>query len=162
MQLYLARHGDALSKNENPDRPLSENGRLTVQKVASFLARSRFNVSQVVHSHKLRAQETALILSKGLGAGSIVQESSVPIGPNDEIWPLYNMLQYNHGEGSINDQMYVGHLPYLDRLLSSLVCGNEELSVVSFEPGMVVALEREMGSCNWVVQWALMPRLLGQ
>ena len=161
MKLYLARHGEALSKYDNPDRPLSENGRLTVHKIASFLARSRFNVSRVVHSHKLRAQETALILSKGLGAGRVVQESSVPIGPNDEIGPLYNLLEHDHGRDLIEDQMYVSHQPYLGRLLSSLVCGDKDLSVVSFDPGMVVALEQTITGRKWSIQWALMPHLLG-
>ncbi len=60
MPIYLVRHGLAVSKLQNQDPPLSDKGRFTVEKVASFLSRSRFNVSGVLHSEKLRSKETAI------------------------------------------------------------------------------------------------------
>lgn len=37
MRLYLVQHGEALRKEENPERPLSDRGQETVRRVAAFL-----------------------------------------------------------------------------------------------------------------------------
>jgi len=64
----LVQHGEAVSEEVDPRRPLSERGRAEVERVASFLARAGFRVSRIVHSTKLRARETAEILARHLGA----------------------------------------------------------------------------------------------
>ena len=162
MPFYLVRHGLAVSKLQNQDRPLSDKGRFTMEKVASFLSRSRFKVSGVLHSEKLRSKETAIILSKVLGAGRVVQESPVPIGPNDPIEPLVEMFQNSLKGRPVEDQVFVSHLPFLDLLLSHLVCGEKDFSIMSFEPGMAVALEPSPKIDRWTIKWALRPSLLGE
>jgi phosphohistidine phosphatase len=161
MHLYLVQHGTAVPKDENPDRPLSESGRIAVSKVASFLARSQFNVSGVVHSDKVRAMQTALLLSETLGAGRIVQECLYPIGPNDPIELLYDAIEDGTSEQIAGDKMIVGHLPFMSKLLSRLVCGDELETIVHFKPGTVVALERGENGDGWRVMWVLRPELLG-
>lgn len=159
MHLYLSQHGDAVPKSENPDRPLSDKGRKDVGRMASFLARARLPLAGVVHSGKLRAQQSALILSEGLGAGRVVQDCAYPISPNDPIEPLYDALMANK---DIEDNvLIVGHLPYLDRLLSRLVAGDEGAQCVRFEPGCVIALSREDQAPTWQIEWVMQPRLLG-
>ncbi len=55
--------------------------------------------------------------------------------------------------------MLVGHLPYLSRLLSSLLLVDEDRPLVEFYMGGVVCLERgEKGTYRLV--WALVPELL--
>ncbi len=161
MHLYLVQHGTAVPKDEDPARPLSASGREAVQKVASFLARSQFNISGVVHSGKVRAMQTALLLSETLGPGRIVQECLYPIGPNDPIDLLYSAIEDGPGEQITGDRMIVGHLPYLSKLLSRLVCGDEYESTVHFKPGTVVALERGENGDGWSIMWVLRPELLG-
>jgi len=161
MHLYLVQHGTALPKDENPERPLSESGRASVQKVASFLARSQLSISGIVHSGKVRAMQTALLLSETMGHGRIVEECLYPINPNDPIGLLYDAIEGGPSEQMSSDRMVVGHLPYLSKLLSRLVCGDEDESIVHFKPGTVVALERGENGDGWSIMWVLRPSLLG-
>jgi phosphohistidine phosphatase len=63
-----------MPKDEDPKRPLSDSGREDVKRVASFLARSGVSAGRVLHSGKLRALETALLLADVLGPGKVVEE----------------------------------------------------------------------------------------
>ncbi|HBT41126.1 MAG TPA: phosphohistidine phosphatase SixA, partial [Rhodospirillaceae bacterium] len=67
MRLYLVRHGLALTKDENPDRPLSAQGQKDVKRMASFLGRAGVRMPRVIHSEILRAQQTAMHLSAVIG-----------------------------------------------------------------------------------------------
>ena len=60
MRLYLVQHGEAKSKTEDPQRPLTERGREDVARVAAFAASAGLQVGQIRHSGKRRAEETAL------------------------------------------------------------------------------------------------------
>jgi phosphohistidine phosphatase SixA len=66
MELYLVQHGEAKSKAEDPQRPLTKRGREEVQRVAAFAAKAGLEISQVRHSGKRRAEETASILAEHL------------------------------------------------------------------------------------------------
>ena len=159
MHLYLVQHGDAVSKETDSKRPLSEKGRKGVGQLASFLARSRLQIAPVFHSGKLRAQQTALLYADVLGAGRLVQDSAYPIGPNDPISLLSNALTTDFASDA--SVMFVGHLPYMDRLVSHLMTGDEAARSIQFEPGCVIALERNEELSSWTLQWIMRPSLLG-
>ena len=57
------------------------------------------------------------------------------------------------------DTMFVGHLPFMGKLVAHLIAGNEDIGVVSFTPGTVVFLERD-GNDIWSVAWMVRPELL--
>ena len=60
-----------------------------------------------------------------------------------------------------DDTMVVGHLPFMGKLASRLVTGDEAASVVMFTPGTVVCLERgEQGS--WSIAWMIRPELVAR
>lgn len=159
MHIYLVQHGDALSKTEDEDRPLSEKGRKNVSKLASFMAHSQLPITSVLHSGKLRAQQTALIYSDTLGLDHLATECPHPVASNDPIGPLVDAIQT---PSQMSDHvMLIGHLPHLGKLVSSLVTGNEDANCVQFEPGGVVALERNEASRDWTIQWVLRPSLVG-
>ena len=63
MRLYLVQHGEALSKDVDPERALSDAGRADAERLARFLAPRRLTLSRVLQSGKLRAQQTAEILA---------------------------------------------------------------------------------------------------
>jgi len=42
MEIYLVQHGEAKSESEDPERPLTENGRRAVESVARYIASSLF------------------------------------------------------------------------------------------------------------------------
>ncbi len=155
MALYLAQHGEALSKADNPERPLSDKGRDDAERMASFLARSGVRVDRVYHSGKARARDTAMLLSQTLGPGGVVEEISPGLAPNDATDNLHTLA-----ERWDDDVMVVGHLPFMGRMVSHLVGGSPDSETVSFEPGTVVSLEKNEDGA-WAINWMVRPSLLG-
>jgi phosphohistidine phosphatase len=155
MKVYLVQHGDALPKEVDPERPLSEKGRADVERIASFLGRSGLRVSRILHSGKQRAEQTAELLAAAVGSGDGVDQVSGinPLDPTDH-------LAQGVGEWT-DDTMVVGHLPFMGKLASRLVAGDEAASVVMFTPGTVICLERgEQGS--WSIAWMIRPELVAR
>ena len=154
MRLYLVQHGAAASKDVDPERPLTEEGRQTVEEAAGFLAFRSIRPGRIEHSGKLRALETAEILAAYLEPSDGTHEVE-GIAPMDDIAPTTERLA-----ASIMDVMIVGHLPHLSRLATRLLGGeHEDDAVVSFQMGGVVCLERDE-SAHWAVAWMLVPELL--
>ena len=60
MRVYLIQHGEARSEEEDPERPLTDKGRNTVESVSKYIAPLGLGVTQIVHSYKLRARQTDL------------------------------------------------------------------------------------------------------
>lgn len=153
MRLYLMQHGPATSKEENPDRPLTEEGAEVVRRVAQFLGKAGgVTAGEIRHSGKLRARQTAETMVARLGAEVSVHESA-NLGPTDDVTIVADEL----GEES-GDLMLVGHLPYMDRLASLLVCGDADREGFRFEQGGALCLES--GEDGWQVAWMIVPELL--
>ena len=66
MEVYLVQHGEAKRAEEDPERPLTDQGKEEVSNVAAFLAQGGVNVNQIRHSGKRRAEETARIMTEHL------------------------------------------------------------------------------------------------
>ena len=158
MRLYLARHGEAVRKDIHPNQPLSDLGRKDVTRLAFFLAGNGVRVSRVLHSGKHRAQETAMIHATLLGPGPVVEESPYPISPGSPTNSVFDALRFEIK----NDVMIVGHLPYMDKLLSRLITGNETETYVRYDPGTIVALERRTEISMWEIIWAMSPGLISE
>ncbi|MEK9754886.1 MAG: phosphohistidine phosphatase SixA [Rhodospirillaceae bacterium] len=156
MHFYIVRHGLAVPIDENPDCPLSETGRRDVARMASFLARTRPKIGRIIHSGKTRAAQTALIYAETLGPGRLVEEALDGLSPNDPTEPVVRAA-----EQWTDDTMVVSHLPLVGKLVARLVTGNEDESVVHFQPGTVACLERGDNGGGWTVAWALGPDLMG-
>lgn len=164
MRLYLVQHGPAMSKDEDPDRPLTGEGRALVQAVAARLAEAASpDVRRIVHSGRTRARQTAELLAEALAAGGAVAvEHGDNLGPTNDtsIWEGRLAAQAaDLGDGGL---MLVGHLPFMDRMSGRLVSGNEERAAVRFQQGAVLCLERDDESRGgWSVRWFLTPDLVG-
>ena len=52
MKLYLMRHGEALSPQKDPERGLTDKGKLNVELVAKHLLEQGVLFSQILHSKK--------------------------------------------------------------------------------------------------------------
>ena len=83
MKLYLVQHGEAVSEEEIPERPLSDKGRLDAQRLLSLIARAGVRVARVVHSPKTRARDTAVLFARVLGPGGVVEKASYGLAPGD-------------------------------------------------------------------------------
>ena len=149
MKLYLLQHGESKSESEDPERPLSEAGRKTVETVGTHLVKTGLLPSglNIRHSGKLRAAQTAEILCSCLGR-TAAPEAFGGLAPNDPPEAALELVAGNSG-----DLMLVGHLPHLSRLASHLLAGTAERSVVRFRMGGVVCLARQ-DSDAWELEWA--------
>lgn len=155
MRLYLVQHGQALSGEIDPARPLSAAGEADVRAMAAFLAGRALAIARIVHSGKLRARQTAELLSGAFASPCSVGERS-GLNPNDPPEPLAAELADWR-----DDTMLVGHQPFMGRLVALLVAGPSQEDVVAFRPGSVVCLEpAETG--GWSVAWMIRPELLGR
>ncbi|HEX9665059.1 MAG TPA: phosphohistidine phosphatase SixA [Thermodesulfobacteriota bacterium] len=157
MYFYLVRHGEAKGELEDPLRPLSVEGKQSVERVATFLSKLGIRPEEINCSEKLRAIETAEIIATGLSIFDKVKTIE-GLAPNDAVDPIADLLCSE--EKSL---MLVGHLPFLSRLLSLLVISDPERPVVSFQPGTVVCLTRDDSlkfpspGNGWIVKWVLSP-----
>jgi phosphohistidine phosphatase len=154
MRLYLVQHGDAKSKSEDPERPLTEQGRNDVARVAQFAKRAEIEVFQIRHSGKCRAEETAQILAEYLKPdyGVLAIEGLAPSGDVRRVAELLSR--------ETRSLMFVGHRPFMDRLVGLLVASDRECMVVRFQKGGIVCLERDPRSRAWSVGWVVTPELI--
>ena len=153
MKLYLVRHGEAVSEGVDPDRPLSDEGRSDVQRVATFLGKAGIRVGRILHSGKRRAEQTAELLARSVGNRECLEKTS-GIKPLDPTTPFARLVNE-----WTEDTMVVGHLPFMGRLVSRLVVGNEVVPSVSFRSSTVVCLDRADDG-TWTIDWILPPVLL--
>ena len=153
MLLYLVQHAEAYSKEEDPARDLTEKGRLDIESVSHHLQRLNVQGNQIFHSGKTRAQSTAHVLALHLKppGGSLEAPGLAPLD-EPEIWAdRINSLDENI--------LLVGHLPHLGKLAALLMSGDKEKSVVNFQMGGAVRLQR-MAPGQWAVDWMLVPEII--
>ncbi|MBW1861628.1 MAG: phosphohistidine phosphatase SixA, partial [Deltaproteobacteria bacterium] len=149
-RIYLMRHGRPVSKKEDPDRPLSDQGRDGVERIAGFIEKGGVRIEEFLHSGKTRARQTAEIMASGLNPGVTPVEKQ-GLSPMDDVHEVAGYINERD-----KDLMIAGHLPHLAGLTSLLVAGSESIPVASFQPGGVVCLEKSEGS-RWSIVWMLVP-----
>lgn len=150
MRLYLVQHGEALSKQVDPGRPLSPKGERDVAQLTETLNKAGAIVDRILHSGKMRAHQTAEILAEILLVRGET-EAVEGINPNDPVQEFCSKIQKLK-----HDTMVVGHLPFLAKLVSYLTTGKEDLDIVAYEPGSVVCLEQDAEQ-QWRICWMQRP-----
>jgi phosphohistidine phosphatase len=145
-RLYFVQHGLAVSKTDNPERPLSDDGIKQTRAIARQLHSSNIPVSSIFHSGKLRAQQTAEIFASILNVKNA--EAIEHLSPNDDIALTRQHL-------NVDQALYVGHLPHLEKLTSSLITGREKPEVISFQNSAVACLEKH--NSLYHIRWYLIP-----
>ncbi len=149
MDLYLVRHGQAESPAGDPERGLTDLGIKQADAAAEWAAEAGARVTQIWHSGKKRAVETAEIFAKHLHPpGGVLQAGGLL--PNDDVVPVADLVE--SGSESV---MIVGHLPFLPRLASVLVAGDPERVGFGMFEGSVVCLHRRDG--RWYAKWMVSP-----
>jgi len=153
MKLYLVQHAKAASKEADPQRPLTEEGRRDIQKVAAFIKPLDLCVDYLWHSGKTRAQQTAKILADVVEVRKEM-EAHDGLAPNDDVKALKDEVISKK-----QDVMIVGHLPFLSKLASLLLTGHESSNIVAFRNGGIVCLNYSDDN-QWQLQWMIIPELL--
>ena len=151
MRVYLVQHGLAKDASEDETRPLSDQGREDVTRCAGFLSLfEKPRPAKIVHSGKLRAQQTAEMFAEAWGGLPV--EITLDLSPNDDPSTWSAHLASMHA-----DVMLVGHLPHMQRLAGLLIAGDPGREAVHFRNGGVICLEKR--DSGWSVLWQINPTL---
>lgn len=152
MAIYLSQHGKSASKDVDPQRGLTREGSTEVARVAEMLAKAGVSVDVIRHSGKARAAQSADIFAELLLPKEGV-ESRTGIDPLDDVELFAVEIPTER------DEMYVGHLPFMERIVSYLITGDAQGRVVAFQNGGVVRLDWDAEAKRWVIGWAVFPNL---
>jgi phosphohistidine phosphatase len=128
MIVCLVRHGDALPAETDPARPLSAKGQAEVEATAKELLAEGAQVSEIWHSGKLRAKQTAEILARVLNVSKVIEKKGLK--PDDPVTPIAKLLR-----ATDKTILIAGHLPFLPKLASLLM---PELGIREMKTGGVV------------------------
>ena len=153
MKLYLVQHANAVSEQADPQRPLTEEGRRDIQKVAAFIKPLKLSIDYLWHSSKLRAAQTSQVLANVV---RVNKDSGARdgLGPNDDVSAIQDEI-LAMGE----DIMIVGHLPFLGKLASVLLTGSESANTVAFKNAGILCLNLPEGN-RWQIEWMITPQLI--
>jgi len=150
MKLYLIQHGLSLSEEQDPQKPLSEEGKDETQKMGRFIKAEKICVASIWHSKKMRSIETVKIITEYIEKTDINER--VDLNPNDDVGKIKEEL-----EAVRQDIMIVGHLPFLQKLASLLLFENEENDSITFKNSGIICLEYQE---KWKLLWKITPDLL--
>ena len=150
MKVYLVHHVNALSAEEDPQRHISKQGRDEADRLGTRFRAAGVAPVRILHSDKQWTIDTAQRIAAKLGMEDRAVKASYPINTGDAVAPFVDEIKAAKG-----DLMMCGHIDYLLRAASRLVCGNEKKKVVEFKPGngTVVCLEGEGDAWHIVFMW---------
>ena len=152
MAFFLVQHGTCLPKDLDPERGLSEQGLQEVTTIAAAADSHRIHVKRIYHSGKKRALQTAEIIATALQPENGVQSKS-GLNPLDDVASFLNVIEKE------DHIMLVGHLPFMEKLTAFLITGNADNSVVRFQNGGIVCLEKDPDRNTWLIKWTLFPTI---
>ena len=146
MKVYLVHHVDALSAEQDPQRHISPIGQRQADRLGERLRALGASPVRILHSDKQWTIDTAERIAAKLGMPERAAKAAYPINTDDPVAPFIAQIQSASG-----DVMMCGHVDYLLRTASKLVCGDESCKVVEFKPGndTIACIEGE-GS-EWVI-----------
>lgn len=152
MALFLVQHGKSLPKEVDPDRGLSQEGISDAERIAVVAKGYNVHVSDIRHSGKKRALQTAEIFATALKPEGGIRKIS-GINPSDDVKAFSETIENK------DNIMLVGHLPFMEKLTSYLITGSSEKPVFKFQNGGIVCLDKYPGTKGWVIRWSLMPNI---
>ena len=152
MKVYLVHHAAALSKEQDPERHLSPLGREQADRLGARFREIGVAPLRILHSEKQWTRETAERIAARLGAEDRAVPAGYPINTDDPLEPF--LAEIDKADG---DLMMCGHVHYLRRAASRLVCGDETARVFEFKPGNGTAVCLDDADGGWVITFAWRP-----
>jgi phosphohistidine phosphatase len=153
MALLLVQHGKSLPKDKDSAKGLSEEGISEVEHIAGIAKKRGVNVSRIMHSGKKRALQTAEIFASALKPDEGIREIE-GINPLDDVAAFADKIEIS------DNLMFVGHLPFMQRLTSYLITGSIEKPVFKFQNGGILCMDKDPEAAqSWFIKWALMPEI---
>jgi phosphohistidine phosphatase len=154
MALFLVQHGISASKDVDPERGLTDIGREETNRIALVAKEYKISVQKIVHSGKKRAEQTAAIYQEILAVEAPMEMIS-GINPMDDVQSFAARIEPQE------NWMVVGHMPFMERLVSFLTTGAESIRVYQFQNSGIVCLDMEGDKeAGWFIKWTLNPNIL--
>src|SRR5688572_21396660 len=121
MKVYLVHHAHALTKEQDPQRHISPQGREEADRLGTRLRQLGVAPVRILHSDKQWTIDTAERIAAKLGSENRTAKTAYPINTGDPVEPFVAEIAAARG-----DIMMCGHVDYLLRAASHLVCGRSE------------------------------------
>jgi len=160
MILYIIRHAIAVEaaefEGEDSQRPLTGKGRRKMEAIAQALKELEVQLDLILASPYLRTEQTARILAKGFKLKEeqvVLSDQLAPAGH-----PEHLIAEINEKYGELQHLAIVGHEPYLVSLVSVLISGDPNTSIL-LKKGGVCRLYIEnlhYGRCG-TLEWLMGP-----
>ncbi len=152
MAIYLVQHGQCLSKQEDPEKGLSEKGADDVSRIAQVAAGYRVQVDRILHSGKKRAFQTAEIIAE-------IPKPEKGVDVSEGMNPLDDAAAFAPALDMASNCMVVGHLPHLEKLAAYCVSGQDQKPIFQLQNGGILCLGHYGDTEQVVIKWALMPNV---
>ncbi|MES2564862.1 MAG: hypothetical protein V4637_19370 [Pseudomonadota bacterium] len=146
MKVYLVHHVHASTAEQDPARHISAQGRQEADRLGTRMRALGVTPSRILHSDKQWTTDTAQRIAAKLGLEDKTVKAAYPISTGDPVAPF--MAEIASATGDI---MMCGHVDYLLRAASQLVCGDENRKVVEFKPGNGTVACFEGQGRDWVI-----------
>lgn len=157
MDLFILRHGKAgqsSDRQHDSDRTLTGDGKDEIKKVARWMKSKKYRFDGIATSPLKRAHETAVIVVRLLGEEDrlTIWDELAPGGNPDKVF--YRASQYGE-EATV---LIVGHEPALSMLISRIISGDDNASIVLSKGGLA-----KIRNCSFKkqpsgeLQWLLTP-----
>lgn len=151
MNLYILQHGEAVPKEIDPERPLSEHGNRDIRILARHMQNMGVQLGNVFHSGKLRAEQSARLIAETLSP-EIQPVQTEGLNPNDDPAVIIGVIE------QLNENILIAtHMPFVSRLCSTLLTGTTDAEFASI-PGTLFCLEK--ADNKWRLAYMLTPDFL--
>ncbi len=155
MALFLVQHGRSAAKDIDPHKGLTDLGGEETKRMAAVAKGYRIPVQKIVHSGKNRAEQTAVIYQEALAVKTPIEAIS-GINPMDDVQLFAATINPE------DNLLVVGHLPFMERLVSFLTTGSPDTRVYRFQNSGIVCLDVQHGTdinMDWFIKWTLNPTI---
>ena len=161
MNIFILRHGIAVERGtkgfeKDSDRPLTPKGKRQLRKSAAAMRKMKLRFDLILSSPYERAKRTAEIVSVELKLKKRLKFSDLLKYESEPVELLGQLAELKPAPKNL---LLVGHEPYLSRLISWLVTGNEDMAM-DLKKGGLCKLEAEklrVGKCAQLA-WLLTPK----
>jgi len=151
LNLYILQHGEAVAKEIDPERPLSEHGNRDIRILALHMQNMGVQLGNIFHSGKLRAEQSARLIAETLSP-EILPVKTEGLNPNDDPAVIIGDIE------QMNENILIAsHMPFVSRLCSTLLTGTTEAEFASV-PGTLFCLEK--AEDKWRLAYMLRPDFL--
>lgn len=157
MAIFVVRHAKAVPGYPDEFRQLAADGERMADEMGEHLASTGVKVTRIYHSGLVRARQTAEALARHLQPHDGLHHRP-GLEPEAEPLPIAAWLETEEETG--DGVMIVSHMPFVDRLVSMLLCGDPDAGLVDYKLCAVARLNMKP-THGYELAWLLTPKSAG-